>query len=76
MPEARTAAQELSIGKRAKKLRVSLELTQQELADKCGISQEEVDLFENDLPTLLETRNKLLAQLWATRSGRCQAFPR
>lgn len=69
-------AQEASTGPWARGVRMALQLTQQELANMCGVSQEEVNLFENSLPVRLDARRKLLKELWAVRNARCQIFPR
>lgn len=69
-------AQESSTGTWARSVRLALKLTQQELADMCGISPEEVDLFEHNLPVRLGARRKLLKELWAARNALCQTFPR
>ena len=57
-----------SIGFKATSLRISLQLTQQELADMVGVSKDDVDLFEHNLPMPLETRDKLLKGLFAKKS--------
>ena len=54
-----------SIGFRAASARISLKLTQQELADIAGVSKDDVDFFEHNLPVPTETRRKLLRALWA-----------
>jgi len=46
-----------------RKMRVSLMLTQQELANLAGVSREDVDSFECNLPVRLEARNKILKEL-------------
>ena len=68
--------QESSTGAWARNVRMVLQLTQQELADMCGISPEEVDLFERNLPVKLDARRKLLKELWASRNALCHTFPR
>ncbi len=57
-----------SIGFKAASLRISLQLTQQELADIAGVSKDDVDFFEHNLPMPLETRQKLLRGLWTKKS--------
>jgi len=54
----------------ARSLRLSLQLTQHELAESAGISKEDVDLFENNLPIPLDIRNRLLKKLFAAKSAR------
>lgn len=56
--------QDSSLGAKAKKLRVCQLLTQQELAQMAGVSEEEVNLFEHNLPMRLEAKHKLLRELW------------
>ena len=65
-----TFDREASLGFKARRLRVSLLVTQQELADIAGVSQEEVDLFEHNLPVQLDAKRKLLRELWARRAGK------
>jgi transcriptional regulator with XRE-family HTH domain len=57
-----------SIGFKAKRLRISEFLSQQELADMAGVSLEEVDLFEQNMPVRLDTKRKILKELWARRA--------
>jgi DNA-binding XRE family transcriptional regulator len=61
--------QETSFGFKAKKLRISQMLTQQELANIAGVSQKEVDLFEKGLPVKLDTKRKLLKELFARKAS-------
>ena len=62
-----------SIGFKAASLRISLLLTQQELADMVGVSRDDVDCLEHNLPMPLETRNKLLKGLFAKKSKEARA---
>jgi len=64
------AIRESSISTMARSLRLSLQLTQQELADSAGISKEDVDLFENSLPIPLDIKNRLLKKLYSVKSAR------
>ena len=64
-----TLLQETSMGFKARKLRVTKLLTQQELADMAGVSLEEVDLFERSLPVQLDARRRILKELWARKAG-------
>jgi transcriptional regulator with XRE-family HTH domain len=59
--------QETSLGLKAKRLRLALMLTQHDLAAMAGVPLEEVDLFEQGLPVQLDTRRKLLRELWARK---------
>ena len=58
------------MGTLARSLRITLQLTQQELADSVGASKKDVDLFENNLPLPLDIKNKLLKKLYAAKSAR------
>jgi len=62
-----TSARESSIGFKARKLRIAQLLTQQELANMAGVSPEEVDLFEHNQPVPLDSRRKILKELWARK---------
>ena len=60
---------ESSIGPKARSLRISLHLTEQELADSVGLSKEDVHLFENNLPIPLDIKRKFLKKLYAAKSA-------
>ena len=64
------ATRESSMVTMARSLRLSLQLTQQELADSSGISKEDIDLFENSLPIPLDIKNRLLKRLYSVKSAR------
>ena len=57
------------IGFKARKLRVSLHLTQQKLAEMAGVSLGEVELFEHNLPLALDARRRILKGLWAIKAN-------
>jgi len=57
-----------SMGLKAKRLRISSLLTQSELADLAGVPQEHVDLLERDLPLPLDSKRRILRELWAKKS--------
>jgi transcriptional regulator with XRE-family HTH domain len=59
-----------SPGALARRVRISLHLTQQELADITGVSRDEVDLFERSLPVPLDVKRRLLKELWARKASR------
>jgi transcriptional regulator with XRE-family HTH domain len=59
-----------SVGLKARRLRISQQLTQQELADMAGVSHEEVGLFEQNLPLPLDSKRKILKELWAKKAGK------
>ena len=67
-----SADQTLSFGFKARRLRVSQLLTQRELANIAGTSQEDVSLLEHDLPVRLDAKRKLLRELWARKAGKRQ----
>ncbi len=75
MTEVLSINQELSPGFKARRLRIRQLLTQQELANKAGVSQEEVNLLECNLPLQLDAKRKLLKALWA-RLLTCQTTHR
>jgi len=56
-----------SMGLKAKRLRISSLLTQSELADLAGVPQEHVDLLERDLPLPLDSKRRILRELWAKK---------
>ncbi len=58
---------EPSIGTKVKRLRLSRLLTQQELADGAGVSKTEVNRFESGLPLPLNSKRKILKELWAEK---------
>lgn len=69
---------ESQMGFKARKLRISQRLSQQRLAEMAGVTKETVDLFENNLPVTLDTRRRILRELWAqkTRSDAKSTTPR
>ncbi|MFC1909391.1 hypothetical protein ACFLXD_06050 [Chloroflexota bacterium] len=65
-----TYTRESSIGTQARSIRMSLQLTQQELADIVGVSKEDVDLLEHNLPIPLYFKNKILKKLHEAKSAK------
>ena len=65
-----TYTRESSIGTMARSLRMSLQLTQQELADIVGVSKEDIDLLEHSHPITLQAKNRLLKRLYTAKSAR------
>ena len=59
---------EPSIRTQVKRLRLSRVLTQQELADEAGVSKTEVNRFEQGLPLPLDSKRKILKELWAVKA--------
>ena len=56
------------MGSKVKRLRLSSLLTQQELAEMAGVTQEEVNLFEHGLPLPLDSKRKILKELWSKKA--------
>jgi transcriptional regulator with XRE-family HTH domain len=59
-----------TLGNIARRVRINLGITQQELADACGISKEAVYQFENNLPVYLDARRKILKAQWSFKLAR------
>ena len=55
------------MGLKVKRLRISSLLTQRELADLAGVPQEQVDLLERNLPLPLDSKRRILRELWAIK---------
>ena len=72
MTAVMTLDKETPLGSKSRNLRISLLLTQRELAGIAGVSQTEVNLFEHNLPVCLDARRKLLKELWTRRIGKRQ----
>ena len=68
MTSVPTSVVESSLGFKARKLRISQLLTQKELAGMAGVSTEEVELLERNLPLPLDSKRKILKELWARKS--------
>jgi transcriptional regulator with XRE-family HTH domain len=62
--------QETKSGSDARKLRVSLHISRRELADAAGISEQTLNLFEHNLPVTLDSRRRVLKELWAKKNGK------
>jgi len=61
--------QKLSLGFKARRLRLSRLLTTQELASMAGVSQEDVSLLENNLPLQPDSKRKLFRALRARKAS-------
>ena len=70
MPNVLTFERETKLGYKARSLRISLGLTRSRLASIAGVTPEEVELFEHNLPVRLDAKRRLLRELWAKRAGR------
>jgi DNA-binding XRE family transcriptional regulator len=57
-----------STGVKVKRLRISFLLTRQELADLAGVPGEHVDLLERNLPVPLDSKRRILKELWAIKA--------
>jgi transcriptional regulator with XRE-family HTH domain len=55
-------------GFRAKKLRISQHLTKRQLAKITGVSPEEVNLLEQNLPLRLESKLNIFRELWKRKA--------
>jgi transcriptional regulator with XRE-family HTH domain len=67
MATTQTSTQVSSIGSQVRKLRISIHLTQQQLAEAAGVSTEEVNLLEQNLPVPLDSKRKVFKELWARK---------
>jgi len=54
-------------GSMARRLRISSHLSQRELADLAKVPREHVDLFEHNLPLPLDSKRRILKELWAIK---------
>ncbi len=59
-----------SLGCSARKVRLALGITQQELAEITGLTREAVHCFEHDMPVFLDARRRILKVLWAIKTAR------
>jgi transcriptional regulator with XRE-family HTH domain len=67
MKAATTLVNNFSAGQKVKRLRVANLLTQQELAELAGVPLVHVDLLEQDLPLPLDSRRRILKELWGIK---------
>jgi transcriptional regulator with XRE-family HTH domain len=65
-----TSEAAVTLGESARKVRLALNLTQQELATLTGISRDSVYQFEHNLPVILDARRRILKELWAIKATR------
>jgi len=63
----RPRTRETKIGTDARKLRVSLRISRQELAVMAGVSLQAVNLFERNSPVALDFKRRILKELWAQK---------
>ncbi len=64
MSKILSADRKASIGSEARKLRISLRLTQRELAHVAGVSPKDVALLERDQHLPLDRKLNILQELW------------
>ena len=63
-----TYTRESMLGFKARKLRISQHISKKELAKMAGVSKEEVDIFEHNLPLPLDHKRRILRELWAIKA--------
>jgi hypothetical protein len=57
-----------TLGAEARRLRINLFLSQQKLAELAGIAREQVDLLEHNYPVPLDSKRRVLHELWALKT--------
>jgi transcriptional regulator with XRE-family HTH domain len=55
------------IGSDARKLRIALRISRQELADAARVSEQTINFFEHNLPVTLDSKRRILKVLWAQK---------
>jgi DNA-binding transcriptional regulator YiaG len=63
-----TRPHETKWGSEARRLRISLHIAQPELAIMANVSLETLNLFEHNQPVPLDSRRRILKELWAEKS--------
>ncbi len=63
-----TRPRETKLGSEARRLRISLHISRQELADMAGVSVAAVSLFEHNFPLPLDYKRRMLKELWAAKT--------
>jgi transcriptional regulator with XRE-family HTH domain len=63
-----THPKETKPGTEARRLRISLHITRQGLADMAGVSLEAVNNFEHNFPLPLDYKRRILKELWAEKT--------
>lgn len=61
-------ARDSLLGFKARKLRLTENISQQEVAERAGIPVESVDLFEHNLPLPLDYKRRILQVLWSIKT--------
>jgi DNA-binding XRE family transcriptional regulator len=67
MANVQISTRQPSIAAQARKLRLSRLLTQEELAAAAGVSKEDVNRLERGLPLIMDSKRKILKELWARK---------
>jgi DNA-binding XRE family transcriptional regulator len=68
MASVQISSREPSVAAQAKKLRLSCLLTQKELAATAGVTREEVNKLEQGFPLILDSKRKILKELWSRKA--------
>ena len=55
-------------GSEARRLRISLHISRQGLAAMAGVSEQAVNLFEHNMPVALDSRRRILKELWSEKT--------
>ncbi len=63
-----------STGVKVKRLRISFLLTRQELAELAGVPQEHVELLERNFPVPLDSKRRIIKELWAIKARKKRAI--
>jgi transcriptional regulator with XRE-family HTH domain len=67
MSKVLSVEQPIALGRMLRNIRTSLQLTQREVAERFGVTTEEINLFEREMPVRLDTKLKILRQLYPAR---------
>ncbi|HEY97108.1 MAG TPA: helix-turn-helix transcriptional regulator [Dehalococcoidia bacterium] len=67
MASVQISSRKPSVAAQAKKLRLSCLLTQEELAVAAGVTREEVNRLEHGFPLVLDSKRKILKELWSRK---------
>jgi hypothetical protein len=70
MPSEQIIIKTDSNGDKVRRQRIASLLTCQQLAELAGIPVEHVNLFERDLPVPLDSRRRIMKELWARKNGK------
>lgn len=67
MTGVQISTRDTSVATQARRLRLCRLLTQEELAVAAGVSREEVNKLEQGLPLILNSKRKILKELWTKK---------